>query len=97
MLTENVIEVEKHVQAACDRAGRSRDEVTLIAVSKTKPVEMIMASMISVSSGVMRCRRQSSMACRPQRTMGSAHMELRAMPMASEWAGMSFREEMVHS
>ena len=34
MLTENVIEVEKHVQAACDRAGRSRDEVTLIAVSK---------------------------------------------------------------
>ena len=41
MLTENVIEVEKHVQAACDRAGRSRDEVTLIAVSKTKPVEMI--------------------------------------------------------
>ena len=41
MLTENVIEVEKHVQAACDRAGRSRDEVTLIAVSKTKPVEML--------------------------------------------------------
>ena len=41
MLTENVIEVEKHVQAACDRAGRSRDEVTLIAVSKTKPVSDI--------------------------------------------------------
>ena len=41
MLTENVIEVEKHVQAACDRAGRSRDEVTLIAVSKTKPVRDI--------------------------------------------------------
>ena len=46
MLTENVIEVEKHVQAACDRAGRSRDEVTLIAVSKTKPVEMMMASAV---------------------------------------------------
>ena len=41
MLTENVIEVEKHVQAACDIAGRSRDEVTLIAVSKTKPVSDI--------------------------------------------------------
>ncbi len=41
MLTENVIEVEKRVQAACDRAGRSRDEVTLIAVSKTKPVSDI--------------------------------------------------------
>ena len=38
MLTENVKEVEKHIQAACERAGRSRDEVKLIAVSKTKPV-----------------------------------------------------------
>ena len=41
MLTENVIEVEKNIQAACDRAGRSRDEVRLIAVSKTKPVSDI--------------------------------------------------------
>jgi pyridoxal phosphate enzyme (YggS family) len=41
MLTENVLEVEKKIQAACDRAGRSRDEVTLIAVSKTKPVSDI--------------------------------------------------------
>lgn len=41
MLTENVIEVEKKIQAACDRAGRSREEVRLIAVSKTKPVSDI--------------------------------------------------------
>lgn len=41
MLTENVIEVEKNIQAACDRAGRSREEVRLIAVSKTKPVSDI--------------------------------------------------------
>ena len=26
---------------ACERAGRAREEVTLIAVSKTKPVEML--------------------------------------------------------
>ena len=39
MLTEN--EVEKNIQAACDRAGRSREEVRLIAVSKTKPVSDI--------------------------------------------------------
>ena len=57
----------------------------------------MMARMISVSSMVTRWASQSSMAFLPQRTMGSAHMELRAMPMASEWAGMSFREEMVHS
>ena len=41
MLTENVIEVEKNIPAACDRAGRSREEVRLIAVSKTKPVSDI--------------------------------------------------------
>ena len=37
------------------------------------------------------------MAFWPQRRMGSAHMELRAMPMASEWEGTSPREEVVHS
>ncbi|MCD8097186.1 MAG: YggS family pyridoxal phosphate-dependent enzyme, partial [Lachnospiraceae bacterium] len=41
MVTENLREVERRVSEACARAGRSRDEVTLIAVSKTKPVEML--------------------------------------------------------
>lgn len=41
MVKENLREVEARVQAACERAGRSRDEVLLIAVSKTKPVELI--------------------------------------------------------
>lgn len=41
MLRENLAQVEKRIQAACDRAGRDRSEVTLIAVSKTKPVEML--------------------------------------------------------
>ena len=41
MVVENLAAVEKRVCAACERAGRSRDEVTLIAVSKTKPVSMI--------------------------------------------------------
>ena len=41
MVVENLAEVEKHVCEACERAGRSRDQVTLIAVSKTKPVSMI--------------------------------------------------------
>ena len=41
MVVENLAEVEKRVCAACERAGRKRDEVTLIAVSKTKPVSMI--------------------------------------------------------
>lgn len=41
MIKENLYTVEKNIQAACNRAGRARDEVTLIAVSKTKPVSMI--------------------------------------------------------
>ncbi len=38
---ENYRAVEARVEAACRRAGRDRQDVTLIAVSKTKPVEMI--------------------------------------------------------
>ena len=41
MLKENLANVEKNIGQACKNAGRSRDEVTLIAVSKTKPVEML--------------------------------------------------------
>ena len=41
MLKDQLQEVEKRIQAACDRAGRTREEVTLIAVSKTKPVETL--------------------------------------------------------
>ena len=41
VLKENLQDVEKRIQAACDRAGRDRSEVTLISVSKTKPVEML--------------------------------------------------------
>ena len=41
MLIDNFKEVEERIQAACDRAGRKREDVTLIAVSKTKPVEIL--------------------------------------------------------
>lgn len=47
MVTENLNLVEQKIAAACQRVGRSRDEVTLIAVSKTKPVEMIREAMAS--------------------------------------------------
>ena len=41
MLLDNLNDVEKRIQAACDRSGRKREEVLFVAVSKTKPVEMI--------------------------------------------------------
>ena len=41
MLQENYSQVKARIRAACERAGRSRSELTLIAVSKTKPASMI--------------------------------------------------------
>ncbi len=41
MIKENLNTVETKIAAACARAGRERTDVTLIAVSKTKPVEML--------------------------------------------------------
>lgn len=41
MLQDNLIQVEQNIEEACRRAGRDRSEVTLIAVSKTKPVETL--------------------------------------------------------
>lgn len=41
MITENLQEIEKNILAACEKSGRKREEVTLIAVSKTKPVSML--------------------------------------------------------
>lgn len=41
MIRENLEAVRNTVEEACRRAGRSREEVTLIAVSKTKPLELL--------------------------------------------------------
>ncbi len=41
MVVEQLKQVEQNILQACKRAGRKREEVTLIAVSKTKPIEML--------------------------------------------------------
>ncbi len=41
MLKDNLREVKANIAAACAKAGRNTDDVTLIAVSKTKPVSML--------------------------------------------------------
>ena len=38
---ENIEKVEKVIDQVCEEVGRKRSEVTLIAVSKTKPIEML--------------------------------------------------------
>lgn len=45
MIKENLEEVEKNIREACKRCGRNREDVTLIAVSKTKPVAMLEEAM----------------------------------------------------
>mgnify|MGYP003288459849 CR=1 FL=1 len=41
MLASNLQEVESKIMEACKKVGRSREDITLIAVSKTKPVSML--------------------------------------------------------
>lgn len=42
MITENLEKVKERIQKACARSGRNPEDVTLVAVSKTKPEEDIM-------------------------------------------------------
>lgn len=41
MIKENIEEVKKHIDNAVNKGKRNADDVTLIAVSKTKPVTML--------------------------------------------------------
>ena len=41
MVSENLLQIRSRIAAACERSGREPGDVRLIAVSKTKPVEMI--------------------------------------------------------
>lgn len=42
MLAKNLQNVEHNIVEACKKSNRSREEVTLIAVSKTKPVSLLL-------------------------------------------------------
>ena len=41
MIAENITQVETRIARACEKAGRDRSSVTLIAVSKTKPLALL--------------------------------------------------------
>jgi pyridoxal phosphate enzyme (YggS family) len=40
-IRDNVADVEERIARACERAGRNRDDVTLVAVSKTFPASFV--------------------------------------------------------
>ena len=41
MIKDNIADVKQNILSACQRADRNVGEVTLIAVSKTKPLHML--------------------------------------------------------
>lgn len=41
LIRENMLRVQDNIQKACESSGRDASEVTLIAVSKTKPIELL--------------------------------------------------------
>jgi pyridoxal phosphate enzyme (YggS family) len=50
MISENIRSVQERIRSACRRAGRSDDEITLVAVSKNMPVEDILSAQ---AAGIM--------------------------------------------
>ena len=42
MISERIVEVKRRIDDACRRVGRNPDEVTLIAVSKTRPIDELL-------------------------------------------------------
>jgi len=41
MIADNIKDVKNKIREACEKAGRNADDVTLITVSKTKPVKLL--------------------------------------------------------
>lgn len=42
MIKENLVQVSENIKKICEKVGRNPEEVRLIAVSKTKPIEMLL-------------------------------------------------------
>lgn len=41
MIVENIREIQNNIRKTCEKCGRNYEDVTLLSVSKTKPVEML--------------------------------------------------------
>ena len=54
MIRDNLEQVKQKIKDACDRAGRDEKDVTLISVSKTKPLSMLTEAYEGFSMGYAR-------------------------------------------
>lgn len=52
VIRSNFVEVESRIRAACQRAGRDRKDVTLVAVTKTFPAEAVTAAFVAGATDV---------------------------------------------
>jgi len=68
-IAENLARLERQIQAACARAGRSRSDVTLVAVTKTRTAAEIDEAIRSGITQVGENRVQEAMAKKPQVTL----------------------------
>jgi hypothetical protein len=64
-ITENIARVEERIAAACLRSGRRRQDIRLVAVSKTHPPEMIRAAFAAGLRDFGENRVQEAMSKRP--------------------------------
>lgn len=74
-IADNLAAVEQRIVHACDRAGRKRGEVTVVAVSKTFPAERIEEAIAAGVTHIGENRVQEASAKKPQ-VRGSARWHL---------------------
>jgi PLP dependent protein len=74
-IAENVAAVEARIRAACARAGRQRDEVTLVAVSKTFPAAFVEEAIAAGVTDIGENRVQEARDKKPQ-VRGAARWHL---------------------
>ena len=74
-IADNLAAVEQRIVHACDRAGRKRAEVTLVAVSKTFPAERIEEAIAAGVTHIGENRVQEASAKKPQ-VRGAARWHL---------------------
>ena len=75
-IAARVCEVEERVRRACEQAGRRRDEVTLIAVSKTVEAARVNAALAAGIRHLGENRVQELLAKKPQLNLNGAQMHL---------------------
>ncbi|MEO0079882.1 MAG: YggS family pyridoxal phosphate-dependent enzyme [candidate division WOR-3 bacterium] len=68
-IAENIAALQKRIQAACDRTGRNRSEITLVAVSKAKPPELVMEAIHAGITDIGENRIQEAAAKKPLVTL----------------------------